>query len=118
MASLTDIIFLLLIFFMLTSSFVTPNALKLLLPKATTKTLSTRNVTVSITPELDYYVGQEPVPLAQLEGRIRQEIATVGSDNPSVVVNADKVVPIEHVVNVMMAAKKLGAKVILATEPE
>ncbi|MEX0968414.1 MAG: biopolymer transporter ExbD [Bacteroidia bacterium] len=119
MASLTDIIFLLLIFFMLTSSFVTPNALKLLLPKATGTTMTPQNVTVNITPDLEYIIDNEKVPLESLKNKMRQDLAAIPAPaEPAIVVNADKSVPIDYVVKVMVMANELNAKVILATEPE
>lgn len=117
MSSLTDIIFLLLIFFMLTSSFVTPNALKLMLPRATNKTMTKQSVRVSITPDITFYVNEKQVPADGLEAAIRREMDT-GQEQPAIVVNADKSVPINHVVKVMMIGKKMEAKVVLATEPE
>jgi biopolymer transport protein ExbD len=117
MSSLTDIIFLLLIFFMLTSSFVTPNALKLMLPKATNKTMSKQSVRVSITPDIKYYVNEEQVSEARLEQAVRNQIPT-GQQDPAIVVSADRSVPVRHIVEVMMIGKKLQAKVVLATKPE
>jgi biopolymer transport protein ExbD len=117
MASLTDIIFLLLIFFMLTSSFVMPNALRLLLPKATSQQVERQTLSVSITPALEYYVNKIKVS----ENRLQQEIMNQmkgPAEETTIVVNADKSVPVEHVVNVMVVAKNLNAKVILATQPE
>jgi biopolymer transport protein ExbD len=117
MASLTDIIFLLLIFFMLTSSFVMPNALRLLLPKATSQQVERQTLSVSITPALEYYVNKTKVS----ENRLQQEIMNQmkgPAEETTIVVNADKTVPVEHVVNVMVVAKNLNAKVILATQPE
>jgi len=116
MSSLTDIVFLLLIFFMLTSSFVTPNALKLLLPQSTSKTLSKQTVTVSITEDTEYYVGQNEVPFDQLQSRLAAKISQ--SEGKTIVLAAHKTVALDNVVKVMNIGKALDAKVILATEPE
>lgn len=118
MASLTDIIFLLLIFFMLTSSFVTPNALKLLLPKASNKVIPKENINVSITPDLEFFVGTRKVPESRLEEVLREEVDRVQRDDPTININADKSVPWEYMVKVMVVAKKLNARVIAATEPD
>ncbi len=116
MSSLTDIVFLLLIFFMLTSSFVTPNALNLLLPQSTSKTLSKQTVTVSITKDLKYYVGREQVKSDRLQTRIADRLSK--KEGETIVLAADKNVSLEEIVKVMNIGKKLDAKVILATEPE
>lgn len=116
MSSLTDIVFLLLIFFMLTSSFVTPNALKLLLPQSSSKAISKQTVTVSITDDLKYYVGQNQVEFKNLQKKIAEKISKQKGN--TVVLAADKTVPLENVVKVMNIGNELKARVILATEPE
>lgn len=115
MASMTDIVFLLLIFFMLTSTLVSPNALKLLLPKSSGKTLSKQSVSVSIDESLQFYFNNEPVDFSQLEGLL---LSNIQSEEATVVLNAEKSVPIEQVVQVMNIANRNKIKMILATDPE
>ena len=116
MASLTDMIFLLLIFFMLNSTLVSPNALKLLLPKSDSKTIASQSVAVSITKDLQYYFDTKLVTLEQLPALIQG--AVKGNEDATIVLNAEKSVPIENVVQVMNIANKLNVKMILATEPK
>lgn len=120
MSSLTDIVFLLLIFFMLTSSFVSPNALKLLLPKSTSPALAKQTVTVSINRDLEYFVTADnrttKVPFERLASKLSSELT--GAEGETIVVAADKSVTLEKLVKVMNIGKKLETKVILATEPE
>jgi biopolymer transport protein ExbD len=116
MASLTDIIFLLLIFFMLTSTLVSPNALKLLLPSSDSQTLAKQTITISITEELAYYVDREEVSFDALAQTLAQR--TAGEDDPTLVLNAEKSVPIENVVQIMDIANKMHLKMILATKPK
>jgi biopolymer transport protein ExbD len=116
MSSMTDIVFLLLIFFMLTSTLVSPNALKLLLPKSTGQTLAKQSISVSIDKDLNLYVGQDLVSEAELQTNLNA-IANTDAE-ATVVLNADKSVPIEQVVNVMSMANKLKLRMILATQPE
>ena len=71
MSSMTDIVFLLLIFFMLTSTLVSPNALKLLLPNSKAKTLEKQTISVSITKEIDFFINEEDVELDNLENKLR-----------------------------------------------
>lgn len=116
MASLTDIIFLLLIFFMLTSTLVSPNALKLLLPSSNSQTLAKQTISVSITDELLYYVNKQQVGLGELASLISRKLQK--DKDPTLVLNAAKSVPIENVVKVMDIANDLKIKMILATKPE
>ncbi len=116
MSSLTDIVFLLLIFFMLTSSFVTPNSLKLLLPQSSSSSVSKQTVTVSISKDREFYVGQDRVPFEDLQNQIAAKLSK--REGNTVVLASDKTVPLEEVVKVMNIGKELDAKVILATEPE
>ncbi len=116
MSSLTDVVFLLLIFFMLTSTLVSPNALKLLLPQSDSQTRSKQTIAVSITKQLDYYVGEQEVTLQEMPKVLRQRLK--GEEDPTVVVNADKEVPINNVVQVMNVGNDMKVKMILATRPE
>jgi biopolymer transport protein ExbD len=115
MSSMTDIVFLLLIFFMLTSTLVSPNALKLLLPKSSGRTLATQSVSVSIDKDLNFYFNQDMINISELEGKL---INVATEEDATVVLNAEKSVPIEEVVKVMGIANKLKIKMILATDPE
>lgn len=120
MSGMTDIVFLLLIFFMLTSTLIAPNALKLLLPQSNNQTKSKQHIAVSITPDLRYYISvdgkQSPVPFSGLEAQLRDKLKY--RVEPTISLHADKSVPIEHVVKVMNIARRNKYKVILATAPE
>jgi biopolymer transport protein ExbD len=121
MASMSDLVFLLLIFFMLTSTLVAPNAIKLLLPSSNSKTMAKQTVTVYINDNFYYYVEDQRVMEDALETRIGQVIG--GQKEASVVLRSDKSVPVQYVVNVIDAVndinRKTGTKhkVILATRP-
>lgn len=112
---MTDIVFLLLIFFMLTSPAITPEALDLILPKAKGKTTSVQNVSVSITKDLQVYVNDERVSNSALEQRLRTELA--GVENPTIILRAEEGVPIEDAVNVMDIANRNRYKIVLAVRP-
>jgi biopolymer transport protein ExbD len=115
MASMTDIIFLLLIFFMLTSSFITPSGLPVNLPTSRSSTVELQKVSVTITKDLDYYVGDKKVSKSMLEGELRSRLT--GKEG-AVVLHVDKTVPTEHFVYVAGIATALEAKVSIATVPE
>lgn len=115
-AGMSDIVFLLLLFFMLTSTLVQPTALKVLLPKGTTQSNARPLTTVSITQDHQYYIEDQPIALENLEAALQ---AKVGA-NPEIYisVHADRNVPLEYVVNVMNIAAKNQYKLILATTPK
>jgi biopolymer transport protein ExbD len=113
---MTDVVFNLLIFFMLTSTLVHPTALKLLLPKGSTQTSAKPQTTVSITRDQKYYVEQQPVTLEDLENVLKQK---VGSDPETFIsLHADKSVPFESVVAVLNIAQANNYKLIIATTPK
>ena len=101
MSSMTEIVFLLLIFFMLTSSNVTPEALDLILPKAQGKTTNTPTVSVNITKNLDYYIGKERIQNRNLESELKSRLA--GVQDPTIILRAEVGVPVEKAVSVMAA---------------
>jgi len=115
MSSMTDIVFLLLIFFMLTSTLVSPNALKLLLPSSSSKTLAPQTVSVSISAELLYYVEEQAVNFESLESILLQRMS--GNPENSIILHVDKTVAIEEVVKVMDIANRNKFKMVLATKP-
>jgi biopolymer transport protein ExbD len=113
---MTDIVFLLLIFFMLTSTMVTTNALDLVLPKAKGKTDSNKNIQVSINKDLEMYIGKDQVPEAEIESRL---LAILGTDRTrSVILRAEEGVPIEKAVYVLDIANRNQIKVVLAVRPK
>ncbi len=120
MSSMTDIVFLLLIFFMVTSTLIAPTALKLLLPKSNNQVSAEKPIiTVSITSDLQFAVLDKPVAFNDLENTLRRQIGKVDDNEPPTIsVHADKSVPIDEVVKVMNIAKRNKYKLILATSPE
>lgn len=115
MSSMTDIVFLLLIFFMLASTLVTTNAIDILLPKASGKTENKKSVAVSITKDLKYYIDQKLVAENVLENQLITALSK--DEQPTIVLRAEKSVPVEHVVKVMDIANRNKYKVILAVQP-
>jgi biopolymer transport protein ExbD len=115
MASMTDIVFLLLIFFMLSSTLIAPNALKLLLPQSKAQTQAKPVTTVSITKNHEYYIETTPVSINDLETRLR--IKLQGIEEPTISLHVDRSVPMEDVVKVMNIARDNRYKLILATTP-
>jgi len=121
-SSMSDLVFLLLIFFMLTSTLVAPNAIKLLLPSSSSKTMAKQTVTVYINDLFQYYVDETPVTDEDLSSSIGAKIA--GESDATIVLRSDKSVPVQYVVNVIDAVNEINNataqnhKVILATSPK
>ena len=114
MSSMTDIIFLLLIFFMLTASFITPSGLPVNLPTSKSSTITLQKVTVSITADLDYYINDRRINKNDLENALRREL---GGQEGNVSLHIDKSVPSEYLVEIAGIATSLNAKVSVATKP-
>ena len=122
MSSMTDIVFLLLIFFLVTSTLVNPNALKLLLPKSTGQVGAKATVSVSIKDWGDdkytYHINgeQQPVPFSEVEDELVDLLQS--EEDPTFSIYSDESVPIGEIVHVMNIAKRNHYKVILATQAE
>ncbi len=117
MASLTDIIFLLLIFFMLTSTLVSPNALRLTLPSSTSKTVAPQSYTISIRDNGSFYLDGKEMSLGNIERELRVGMRSGGAEKPTIVIAADKTSQLDYTVRVMDLANRLGAQAIIATDP-
>lgn len=121
-ASMSDLVFLLLIFFMLTSTLVAPNAIKLLLPNSNSKTMATQNVTVYINKARNIYVEERKVEAANLENVLFSLIRN--ESEASVVLRSDKTATVQDIVVVIDAVNNINSKngtkhkVILATKPK
>ena len=113
MSGMTDIVFLLLIFFMITSTLIAPNALKLLLPQSSHQTMANAITTVSITSNFEFYVETTAVDIADLERVLRDRLAD--EEEPTISLHVDRSVPVEQVVKVMNIAKDNQYRLILAT---
>lgn len=114
-ASMTDLMFLLLVFMLIATTLINPNALKLTLPTSNNQIKEKPYTTVSITPDLQYYVEDTPVQLAELESALQAKME--GIEQPVLSLHADKTVPIDNVVKVMNIAKDNRWTLILATSP-
>jgi biopolymer transport protein ExbD len=114
--ALNDILFILLLFFLIVSTLANPNVIKLTLPKAKSNTKSKQTVVVSINEKREFFVGTNKVPFDNLKETL---IPALTKDkelvDPTIVINAEKSVPVEDIVRIMELAREIGAKVVLAT---
>ncbi|GAA4318879.1 biopolymer transporter ExbD [Compostibacter hankyongensis] len=111
---MNDILFILVMFFLIVATLANPNVIKVMLPKAQSNTKAKQTVVVTIDKDNIFYVGTNAVPLAGLKEALLPKLAQ-DAEGGTIVVNADRSVAIEHLVEVMQIAHELGAKVVLAT---
>jgi biopolymer transport protein ExbD len=113
-SSLNDIMFFLLLFFLIVSTLVNPNVIKLLLPKASAgQTISKQPVTISVTKDLQYFINNKPVLLTGLSDELSLAVRNI--PEPTAVLRVDNSIPVQELVNVLEIGKKLKVKMILAT---
>lgn len=115
MSSMTDIVFLLLIFFMVTSTLIAPNALKLLLPQSSNQTSASPVATVSISQDINFYVGTTQVQFEDIEEILQYRFKQEKIDEPTISLHVHRTVPMQEVVKIMNLAKDNRWKLILAT---
>jgi biopolymer transport protein ExbD len=113
-SSLTDIMFFLLLFFLITSAFATPTVLKLLLPNAKTGTQGVKHpIVIAIDADLNYAIGTTRIAATDLEATLTREIA--GQVDPAALIKVDKTVPVQALVDLLEMGNRLKIKMVLAT---
>jgi biopolymer transport protein ExbD len=117
MSSMTDIVFLLLIFFMIASTtIVSNNALDLVLPKSSGKSDEVKNVSVSVNNKLEYFIDKDKFAENTLEGKLKTMLANQA--DPTILLHVEEGVPIERAVRVMDIAYRNKFKIVLAVSPK
>lgn len=116
-SAMNDIMFFLLLFFLIASTVTNPNVIKLMLPKSSSgQAVSKKTITVSVTQDLRYYVEKKEVPVDGLQAALAG-YKTLASEL-TIVLHVDRTVAIQDVVQIMDIAQKLNIKLVLATEPK
>jgi biopolymer transport protein ExbD len=115
-SSLNDIMFFLMLFFLICSTLVNPNVIKLLLPRAsnTSTTVNKQPLTISVTADLRYAINNKEIPYESLEQELAASIA--GTTEPTAVLRVDKGVTVQELVSLLDVGNKLKIKMILATD--
>lgn len=114
-SSLSDIMFFLMLFFLIVSTMVSPSVIKLTLPKSQhNQTVRKTEVSISITKDLHYYIDNKEVGFDNLEAELAQTVKTL--KDPTIVIRCDQSIPVQELVNVMQVGNKLKIKMILATK--
>jgi len=114
-SSINDIMFFLMLFFLIASTVVNPNVVKLLLPRSSTgKSVSKKQISISISKDFKYYINSKEIP----EANIKPEMEKLAgkADQITLVLRVDKTVDIQHIVSVLDEANKLKFKTVLATD--
>ena len=106
-----------LIFFMLTSTLVSPNALRLTLPSSTSKTVASQAFTISIKNNGSYFLNGKEMSLGNIESQLRVDFAKSSEKKPTIVIAADKTSQLNYTVQAMDLANRMGAQAIIATDP-
>jgi biopolymer transport protein ExbD len=116
-SAMNDIMFFLLLFFLIASTVANPNVIKLMLPKSSSgQSISKKTVTVSITKDLKYYIEKKEIPVSALQSTLAT-YKTIGTEL-TIVLYTEPTVDIQDVVEVMDVAQKLNIKLVLATQPK
>lgn len=115
MAAMNDIMFFLMLFFLIIATMSNANIIKILLPKSdTTSKMAKQPLTLTVTEELKYYINSNEVSSAQLEGALADAVKR--NDDPTVVLRISKDLKVQDLVDVMSIAAKLNLKMVLSTE--
>ncbi len=113
--SLNDIMFFLLLFFLITSTLATPNVLKLLLPSAKSGVQSVKHpIVVSVDADLQYAINSTPISSELLEEALKVQIQ--GQPDPAVLLKVDKTIPVQNLVDLLDIGNRLKIKMVLATQ--
>lgn len=113
--SLNDIMFFLLLFFLIVSTVANPNVIKILLPKAAaTEVLSKKQITLTVTPEKKYYIDKSEFAFDELEQALMEETKNISE--PTIMLRLDKSLIIQDLIDVMAIGTKLKIKMVLATD--
>ena len=114
--ALNDILFILLLFFLIVSTLANPNVIKVSNPKSSSDTKAKQTVVVTIDKDQKVYIGQTPVLLDSLESQLKTYLDKE-TEKPSVVINGDSVAKLGVTIQIMQVVKKLGATPVVAVDP-
>ncbi len=116
-SAMNDIMFFLMLFFLIASTVTNPNVIKLLLPRSDSgQSISKKTVSIAVTKDLEYFLDKQPVNLEEIQPRLlvyKQQVEEL-----TIILSVDRTVAIQDVVQIMDIANKMGVKLVLATEPK
>ena len=114
MSSMTDIVFLLLIFFIIVSTKISPNAIEVLLPKSSSRINEKQVVSVTISDDLNYYINGKITTKSQLEPQLKSMLN--GEEKPSIILHADRNIALQYAVDIMDIANRNKYQLVMATK--
>ena len=114
-SSMSDIMFFLMLFFLITSTLISPSVIKLTLPSSKNhQTVRKTEISISINKQLKYFLNNQEIPFTSLEALLSSQLKD--KENVTVVVRCDNSIPVQELVNVLQIGNKLKIKMILATK--
>lgn len=113
--ALNDILFILLLFFLIVSTLANPNVIKVSNPKAKSDTKSKQTVVITVDKDQNIYLGQKKIGMEKLETDLKTLLAKE-TDKPSVVINGDSTSHLGTAIKVMQVIKRLGATPVMAVD--
>ena len=117
--SMNDIMFFLMLFFLIVSTMVNPNVIKLLLPSAkSSKQVMKQPITVSVNAAGEYFVNKKPVNAASLEPELKALIAGAHLDQPTVVLRVDASLNVQKLVDILEMGNRLKIRMVMATQAQ
>ncbi|MGB2445170.1 MAG: ExbD/TolR family protein [Schleiferiaceae bacterium] len=118
MSSMTDLVFLLLIFFILASTLVTSSALDIILPKSGAQTVKKKNITLTVNEDLEFDLNGTIISYDQVESRLKAAASQLASDEePVIVLHADQSIPTGETVRILDIGYRNNMRMIIATDP-
>ncbi|MCU0340863.1 MAG: biopolymer transporter ExbD [Spirosomaceae bacterium] len=113
--SLNDIMFFLMLFFLIISTMVNPNVIKLMLPKASaSQQMQKKQTTLAVDAEKNYFLDREPVSKEQLESALAAVFANV--EEKTVILQVDQTISVQDLVDVLAIGAKLDIKMVMAVK--
>jgi biopolymer transport protein ExbD len=114
-SSMNDIMFFLMLFFLITSTLISPSVIKLTLPNSKFhQTVRKTEISISINKDLKYFINNQEIPLSGIEQALVSQVKNV--ENVTVVIRCDSSIPVQELVNILQIGNKLKIKMILATK--
>jgi biopolymer transport protein ExbD len=114
-SSLNDIMFFLLLFFLIVSTLANPNVIKVLLPKSkTAQEIDKQQINLTVTEDRKYFIDQKEVLLSELQQKLQEHVR--GIENPTIVLRFAKSLNIQDLVDVLEVGVRLNIKMVMATE--
>jgi biopolymer transport protein ExbD len=114
-ASLNDIMFFLLLFFLIISTVANPNVVKVLLPKSdASQSLSKKQISITITADKSYFIDKQKVDPGLLEGTLKELIKDI--EEPTAVLRMDQALQVQDLVDIISVGNRLNMRIVLATD--